>query len=536
MKTGLGAEVEGARASVPSAEGAALPANFWDLVAAAFARVRAAIDQMHSPDSARPIIAVVDREQERLRALRDNDAALGRLRAEAGTTFTALRGAIALVPDDAARASLSRVLADKESELKAAAGTVGSSDGTWAVIKGMLDALAGASAVLPEGTAKAGLASLIANEATRLRGVKEDLLTVHKVRAAVASLPTSEFKAALKPLMDESGEDLDAIKDNLMGWYDEAMQRVAGGYKRSTHGLIFLLALLVACFFNADTVAVADRLAKEPALRAAVAEPRARQLRLAGADDATARPATPADLDAFATGRGSRPGRPRRVRQGCRSRRVRGREAGRPGRRGRRQSRRCGPPEGGGHREGRRPQAGRQGRPRRRQRRRQGRRRRRRPTHPATAISAAEKAIAAAQELADAATKAATAPAAELTSLGTALDAARRALVDAKKAGVDPRDEVSKLLGLSLGWQPGDFQRVTDFSKLSVAGPGTPVRAQGHRPAAHHPGPHHGRPVLVRRAQQPRQRPFHGQEARRVDEQLSRGRHSSNTDDRRYSP
>ncbi|HEY7044226.1 MAG TPA: hypothetical protein VH419_11210 [Nocardioidaceae bacterium] len=76
----------------------------------------------------------------------------------------------------------------------------------------------------------------------------------------------------LKPLVRESGEDLVAIKSGLERWFDEAMQRTEGSYKRWSTLVLFIVGLVFAVGGNASTVGVAQHLWEGSATREAVVD------------------------------------------------------------------------------------------------------------------------------------------------------------------------------------------------------------------------------------------------------------------------
>ena len=60
--------------------------------------------------------------------------------------------------------------------------------------------------------------------------------------------------------------DPDKIKAELVAWFDNAMDRVSGWYKRWTQLIGFIVALIMAAGLNIDTIKVADTLWTQPKL------------------------------------------------------------------------------------------------------------------------------------------------------------------------------------------------------------------------------------------------------------------------------
>jgi hypothetical protein len=99
-------------------------------------------------------------------------------------------------------------------------------------------------------------------------GVTADLKAV---RAAVAThLRNQELRTALLTLIDEAQGDIEKARRNIEEWYDGMMDRVSGWYKRRTTVLMLLLGFVVAAVVNADTINIANTLARDGALRSSL--------------------------------------------------------------------------------------------------------------------------------------------------------------------------------------------------------------------------------------------------------------------------
>ena len=86
---------------------------------------------------------------------------------------------------------------------------------------------------------------------------------------ALAGAP-SILQAALKPLIRQANGDVATLQKSVEDWYDAAMDRVSGWYRRKVQWIMLGIALVVAIGFNADTVHMVDTLSKDPASRAAI--------------------------------------------------------------------------------------------------------------------------------------------------------------------------------------------------------------------------------------------------------------------------
>ena len=98
-------------------------------------------------------------------------------------------------------------------------------------------------------------------------GVTNELTVV---RGAVADLPNEELRTALLTLIDEADGDLARARANVEQWYDGAMDRVSGWYKRRTAFTMLALGVGMAAALNADTINIATALSRDATLRATV--------------------------------------------------------------------------------------------------------------------------------------------------------------------------------------------------------------------------------------------------------------------------
>ena len=129
-------------------------------------------------------------------------------------------------------------------------------------------------------------------------GVTADLKAV---RAAVATrLPNQELRTALLTLIDEAQGDIEKARRNIEEWYDGMMDRVSGWYKRRTTVLMLLLGFVVAAVVNADTINIANTLARDGALRSSLVAAAEQRIRTP-LSTATTAGSTPDEVDAQAT-------------------------------------------------------------------------------------------------------------------------------------------------------------------------------------------------------------------------------------------
>lgn len=80
----------------------------------------------------------------------------------------------------------------------------------------------------------------------------------------IEALPDEDLRNVLNQLYRESDGQLDLFRLEVQNWYNNVMGRAAGWYKRYTQKILFLMGLGIAVTFNADTVALFDRLSNDP--------------------------------------------------------------------------------------------------------------------------------------------------------------------------------------------------------------------------------------------------------------------------------
>ena len=88
-----------------------------------------------------------------------------------------------------------------------------------------------------------------------------------KARLAVAD---PQIRRLLEGIVDRTGGDLAAIRAEIARWFDAAMDRVSGAYKRWSQLVSFLLALLIAAALNVSAVHIATVLWQQPLIADAI--------------------------------------------------------------------------------------------------------------------------------------------------------------------------------------------------------------------------------------------------------------------------
>lgn len=88
----------------------------------------------------------------------------------------------------------------------------------------------------------------------------------------VNDLPDGEVKKSLLALLRRSEGDLTTARTAIEGWFNDAMDRVSGWYKRRTQLWTIVIAAVLTLVANADTIQITRKLWTDPVLRSAVVE------------------------------------------------------------------------------------------------------------------------------------------------------------------------------------------------------------------------------------------------------------------------
>ena len=92
-----------------------------------------------------------------------------------------------------------------------------------------------------------------------------------KAKLRASTVLPDQVKNALGALATQAHGDMDKFKASVGDWFDGTMDRVSGWYKRRTQAMLFALGFGVAIAANADTIRMADQLARDQTLRSAFA-------------------------------------------------------------------------------------------------------------------------------------------------------------------------------------------------------------------------------------------------------------------------
>jgi hypothetical protein len=79
-----------------------------------------------------------------------------------------------------------------------------------------------------------------------------------------------QARHAVVMLVDAAGHDAEQARKNIEDWYNTAMDRVSGWYKRRTHLALFVIGLVIAIVLNVDSIRVVTALSTDKPKRDAV--------------------------------------------------------------------------------------------------------------------------------------------------------------------------------------------------------------------------------------------------------------------------
>jgi hypothetical protein len=124
---------------------------------------------------------------------------------------------------------------------------------------------------ISQSTVNALVQPLMADSELQLTQLLNAVLQLAKSRPQLSQLVTSLF-SGLDRYLAEGESRLSAARRTVEHWFDDAMDRTSGWYKRSTQLWLGVVGLLLACILNVDTLSVATALWRDPTLRSNVVE------------------------------------------------------------------------------------------------------------------------------------------------------------------------------------------------------------------------------------------------------------------------
>lgn len=97
-------------------------------------------------------------------------------------------------------------------------------------------------------------------------------LSIEGLRESIERIDDeSPAKELLLVFVDRAEDTVENVKERFTSWFDGAMDRVSGWYKRQVKYCLLAIATLVTVSVNGDTIHIAEQLWRDDALRAAIA-------------------------------------------------------------------------------------------------------------------------------------------------------------------------------------------------------------------------------------------------------------------------
>lgn len=98
--------------------------------------------------------------------------------------------------------------------------------------------------------------------------------TIDSLRQAIAAtnLLDEDFKRSLLQSIAEASGEITKVRHEVQAWFDQAMERVSGTYKKKTQTIILCISLVLTGLLNADTIELARYLYENPAVRESIAD------------------------------------------------------------------------------------------------------------------------------------------------------------------------------------------------------------------------------------------------------------------------
>jgi hypothetical protein len=100
----------------------------------------------------------------------------------------------------------------------------------------------------------------------------DDSLTYGILVSAKSRVVQGDTFQHIKTLWADAQGDIDKFRIGLEQWFDDAMDRATGWYRRKTQGWLIFIGFVIAVVFNVDTIEIAKKLSRDPDLAAKIAQ------------------------------------------------------------------------------------------------------------------------------------------------------------------------------------------------------------------------------------------------------------------------
>ena len=118
--------------------------------------------------------------------------------------------------------------------------------------------------------------NVISNPSVAAVGIGADPLkqadAADGIRKILADLPAGAAAEALRAHFEHAQGDVVQARADIERWFDGAMDRVSGAYKRQIHRYLIGITVVLTIVINADAIRVARVVYRDPVVRAALTE------------------------------------------------------------------------------------------------------------------------------------------------------------------------------------------------------------------------------------------------------------------------
>ncbi|PHQ56367.1 MAG: hypothetical protein COC16_03440 [Lutibacter sp.] len=91
--------------------------------------------------------------------------------------------------------------------------------------------------------------------------------SLDKIKDSIDNLGGRDTKKHLKSLLEDADNDLSKFKLLLEQWYNDTMERSIGWFKKRVQYILFIIGLVLAVSFNANTLDIIEKLSNDPEAR-----------------------------------------------------------------------------------------------------------------------------------------------------------------------------------------------------------------------------------------------------------------------------
>jgi hypothetical protein len=91
-------------------------------------------------------------------------------------------------------------------------------------------------------------------------------------KSAIETMPDTNIRDALLAQLTLADNDLQKLRDGIAGWFDSAMDRVGGAYKRNMKWISLAVGLAITLILGADTIQMGRAIWVDSTLRAQIVQ------------------------------------------------------------------------------------------------------------------------------------------------------------------------------------------------------------------------------------------------------------------------